>query len=461
MNRKENKTHIRFLVLLFPILIIAGLWFLMLRYEGGKPTFHFAAFPERCGATGELSIEVSDSKSGLRRIWVGLISNGKEKILFEKNYESKWLLSGSSTNTESVSVNIEPKIMDISDGSAVLQLKAWDYSWRRWWHGNQTILEKNMVIDTRPPRIELITQTHNVRQGGCGLVIYKLSEECPEQGVMVGDNFFPGQGGYFQDSQVYLCFFALNHLQGRGTQMKVKALDAAGNLATSGIPNYIRNKAFNEDKILLSDAFLNSKIPELASGGVSEGASPLEKFLFVNRTLREQNELKFKNMGERTEHTLFWRSAFGCLPRAETRARFADLRHYYYNEKVVDEQRHLGVDLASNAHSEVPAANNGKVVFCEDIGIYGNTVVIDHGFGLFSLYSHLSSISVTQGDGISAGQTIGYTGTTGLAGGDHLHFGMLLHNTFVDPIEWWDKEWIRNNITGKLDSAAERFPRTE
>jgi murein DD-endopeptidase MepM/ murein hydrolase activator NlpD len=397
----------------------------------------------------------------LRWIWVGLITNGKEKVLFEKNYEPAWLLSGSSVKTEPIRVSIEPKKLDIPDGPAVLQLKAWDYSWRRWWHGNQTILEKNIVIDTKPPGIELITQTHNVRQGGCSLVIYRLSEECPEQGVMVGDNFFPGQGGYFQDSQVYLCFFALNHLQGRGTQMRIRASDAAGNMAASGVPNYIRNKIFREDKIQLSDGFLNSKIPELAAGAVAEGASSLEKFLFVNRTLREQNEQKFKDMGARTERTLYWRGAFGCLPRAETRARFADLRHYYYHDKVVDEQRHLGVDLASNAHSEVPAANNGKVAFCGDNGIYGNTVVIDHGFGLFSLYSHLSSISVAQGDGVAAGQTIGYTGTTGLAGGDHLHFGMLLHNTFVDPIEWWDKVWIRNNITGKLDSAAERFPRTE
>jgi murein DD-endopeptidase MepM/ murein hydrolase activator NlpD len=461
LNHKENRTGSWFLVPLVLVLFIAGLWFLVLRYEGGKPEFHFTAFPEKFGATTGLSVEVSDSKSGLRRIWVGLITNGKEKVLIEKNYESRWLLSGSSVKMEQFGVNIDPKKLDIPDGPAVLQLKAWDYSWRRWWHGNQTILEKNIIIDTRPPAIEIITQTHNVRQGGCGLVIYRLSEACPEHGVMVGDNFFPGHGGYFQDAQVYLSFFALNHLQGRGTLMKVRAVDGAGNTASSGFPNYIRNKVFKEDKIDLSDDFLNTKIPELAAGAVADGASSLEKFLFVNRNLREKNELQAKGVGAKTESTLLWRGAFGCLPRAETRATFADLRHYYYNGKAVDQQRHLGIDLASNAHSEVPAANNGKIAFCGIIGIYGNTVIIDHGFGLFSIYAHLSNISVAEGDWVATGQGIGNTGTTGLAGGDHLHFGMLLHNTLVDPIEWWDKEWIRNNITGKLDSAAERFVRTE
>jgi hypothetical protein len=445
----------------FLLLILAGLWFLVLRYEGGKPIFQFTAFPEKFGATGELLFEASDAKSGLKRVWVGLIANGREKVLIEKEYESGGLLSGSSVKTESFKITIQPKMLEVPDGPAVLQLKASDYSWRRWWHGNQTILEKNIVFDTKAPGIELITQTHNVRQGGSGLVIYRLSENCPEHGIMVGDNFFPGHGGYFQDSQVYLSFFALNHLQGRGTQLKVRAVDDAGNAATSGFPHYIRNKVFKEDKIELPDTFLDATIPELASGGIAETASSLDKFLFVNRHVREENELKIKEIGTKTEGRLLWQDTFGCLPRAQTRATFADLRHYLYKGTEVDQQRHLGVDLASTAHSEVPASNNGKIAFCGNIGIYGHTVMIDHGFGIFSIYSHLSHIGVAEGERVAKGQTIGKTGTTGLAGGDHLHFGMLLHNTLIDPIEWWDKEWIRNNIAGKLASAAERFVRTE
>lgn len=203
---KENRIGNRVLILPLLLLIVAGIWFLVLRYEGGKPEFRFTSFSERFGATSEFSVEVSDSKSGLRRVSVGLITNGKEKVLVEKEYASGGLISSGSIKTEPFKIVIQPRTLDIPDGPAVLQLKASDYSWRRWWHGNQTILEKNIVFDTRPPGIELITQTHNIRQGGSGLVIYRLSENCPEHGVMVGDNFFPGHGGYFQDAQVYLSF---------------------------------------------------------------------------------------------------------------------------------------------------------------------------------------------------------------------------------------------------------------
>jgi len=100
------------------------------------------------------------------------------------------------------------------------------------------------------------------------------------------------------------------------------------------------------------------------------------------------------------------------------------------------------MDIASTRRAEVKAANNGKVVFGDYLGIYGNMVLLDHGQGVFSLYSHLSQINVTVGDSVKGGGVIGLTGTTGMAGGDHLHFSMLVHGTFVTPKEWWDKHWI-------------------
>jgi len=138
------------------------------------------------------------------------------------------------------------------------------------------------------------------------------------------------------------------------------------------------------------------------------------------------------------------------LPNSARKASFADHRSYKYNGRVIDQQVHLGIDLASVAHSPVPAANSGKVVFTGDLGIYGKIVVIDHGFGLFSSYSHLSAFEVKQGQVVRKGDVVGRTGSTGLAGGDHLHFGMLVHNTIVEPVEWWDAAWIKNNISGKI-----------
>ena len=116
----------------------------------------------------------------------------------------------------------------------------------------------------------------------------------------------------------------------------------------------------------------------------------------------------------------------------------------------MDEQTHMGVDLASLANSEVQTANQGRVIFAGDLGIYGLTVVLDHGQGVASIYSHLSKIDVRLDQMVPKGQSIGVTGQTGLAGGDHLHFGIMINGHFVNPIEWWDPHWIQDNVSKKL-----------
>ena len=132
---------------------------------------------------------------------------------------------------------------------------------------------------------------------------------------------------------------------------------------------------------------------------------------------------------------------------------FADRRTYYYGGREVDRQTHLGFDLASVSHADVPASNGGLVVLAGYFGIYGNTVVVDHGYGLMSLYAHLSSIDVAKGDRVERGTRLGQSGATGLAGGDHLHFSFLLHGVPVRPIEWWDGHWIEDRLKRKLGNS--------
>jgi murein DD-endopeptidase MepM/ murein hydrolase activator NlpD len=150
-----------------------------------------------------------------------------------------------------------------------------------------------------------------------------------------------------------------------------------------------------------------------------------------------------------------WEGQFIRLENAAPKGSFAQFRNYYYHGKVVDQQTHLGVDLSSLPHSSVPAANRGKVVYADDLGIYGQCIIIDHGLGLQTLYGHLSRIGVKVGDDVQKGQIIASTGDTGLAGGDHLHFGVLVSGEQVNPIEWWDPSWINNNVTSKLQTARE------
>jgi len=124
---------------------------------------------------------------------------------------------------------------------------------------------------------------------------------------------------------------------------------------------------------------------------------------------------------------------------------------------VVDQEYHLGYDLAVTRRYPVEAANDGVVVFAGDLGIYGNAVIIDHGYGINTLYGHMSSIDVSVGDTIKKKQIIGRTGETGLAAGDHLHYGVYIYGVPVRPVEWWDEKWINDNILNKIEEAKAEF----
>ncbi|MBD3840162.1 MAG: M23 family metallopeptidase, partial [Epsilonproteobacteria bacterium] len=79
-------------------------------------------------------------------------------------------------------------------------------------------------------------------------------------------------------------------------------------------------------------------------------------------------------------------------------------------------------------------------------GIYGNMPMIDHGLGLYTLYGHCSSIAVKNGDIVKKGDIIAKSGMTGLALGDHLHFGVLVQGVEVRPEEWMDQHWLNDNV---------------
>ena len=177
---------------------------------------------------------------------------------------------------------------------------------------------------------------------------------------------------------------------------------------------------------------------------------PIDLFLKVNSDLRDKNDALLEQLGRQTAAEPLWHGAFLRLPNAAPRAGFADARDYYYQGRKVDHQTHLGVDLASLQAAPVPAANDGVVVETGFIGIFGNAVLLDHGMGLQTLYSHLSQIDVKKGDSLKKGQILGRTGATGMAGGDHLHFGVLVSGLPVNPVEWWDQHWINDNFLAKI-----------
>jgi len=455
LKAKKKSITLRLIVLGCCCVVLAAGWLLLKRLEGEKPAIVIELASGHLNLSQTISVTVSDANSGLRKVWIGIVKDKKEVVLLDKNFPATDFSGGGKIHKATFKIKIEPKEIGLTDGKAILRMVVRDFSWRKWWHGNRTYIEKDVTIDTKPPQIDLLTRVHNLSQGGSGLVIFRISEPCIAQGVYAGEKFFPGHAGYFKDPKIIIAFFALNYKQGPDTEVFVKVTDYAGNSGRTGFPHYFKRKTFKKDVIKISDRFLNWKLPEFDVETPLDSKTPLaDKFLKVNRDIRKDNYRQLAKLLVKTDNIIYWDGPFGRLPKSARRAGFADHRKYKYKGPVIDKQVHLGIDLASVAHSPVPASNKGKVVFADSLGIYGKTVVLDHGFGLFSMYAHLSAVNVSEGQIVAKDKIIGRTGSTGMAGGDHLHYAMLVHDTFVNPVEWWDAAWIKNNITAKIEAVS-------
>lgn len=329
----------------------------------------------------------------------------------------------------------------------------------------------NIQVRLEPPRVAVVSTHHYVNHGGSEMVVYRATPSDVRSGVRVGDieyQGFPasGTGANGTDPSLHVAFFALLHDQDLHTPIVVFAKDDAGNETKANFIDNVFEKPFKRSTIELQDTFLEHAMeiiehaPEL--GMARPSADLLPTFLKINGDLRRANTSQIEKIVlSGTSPSRLWSGPFVQLGNSKVESAFADHRAYVYKGNEVDQQMHLGFDLAVTTRVAVVAANAGKVLNASWLGIYGNCVIIDHGMGVASLYGHLSSFDVKQGDVVTKGQTIGRSGMTGLAGGDHLHFTLLVNGRMVNPVEWWDPHWIEDRVERKLravEAASTRVP---
>jgi murein DD-endopeptidase MepM/ murein hydrolase activator NlpD len=309
-----------------------------------------------------------------------------------------------------------------------------------------------VTVKSTPPRITAGIAQHYIQQGGSDAIAFQVSEDAAESGVRVGSREFrawalPGGG-----PGARFALFALPHDAKPDTEPSLFARDVAGNEATATFACKLLPRKFRSRRVDLTDDFMKKVTGEILSQtkSIAPAGGLLQDFLAINRTLRQENNLRLADLSDKTQPRFLWSKPFRQLGGSQVEAEFADRRVYVYKGEKVDEQDHLGFDLAVTANVAVAAANDGQVVYAGYLGIYGNCVVIDHGYGLQSAYGHLSAIGVKAGDSVRQDQEIGRSGSTGLAGGDHLHFSMQVDGVQVNPVEWWDGRWIRDRIAAKF-----------
>lgn len=310
--------------------------------------------------------------------------------------------------------------------------------------------EHEVTVVSRPPTVSADSDQHYLYLGMADLATFNVSGTWTEAGVRVGDQKYRawpmpgGKPGFFS-----LYAFAWN--MPAGTVPVVYASNGTGSDATGPLVVEFPKKEqpkYTVHDLQISDQFMQKVVNELDPNGAGDAVS---RFVKINNEMRRANNKTLSDLRLKTADSFLWSQPFQRQSRSQTEASFADTRNYIYNGKKIDQQVHLGYDLAATQHVGVEASNDGRVVYAAPLGIYGNCVVVDHGYGLQTIYGHLSQISVHEGDMVKRGQVMGTSGQTGMAGGDHIHFSMQLDGVQIDPKEWWDPHWIKDHVAKRVD----------
>lgn len=438
-----------FLLFLLLVIISAGALGALILFESEKPLAELQKELHYIGKNSSIPIRVSDQKNGIRSITVSIVQNGQAKELYTKEFQRTTWFYGAGPSEADAVIEFDSKKANMKDGKADIVVNVRDFSLNGMFAGNLTETRFPIIIDTKLPKISIEHTQRYILPGGSGIVVYGLHEPVTNHGVEVNDHFFKGYPLANRDD-LYISYIGLKWDTEKINNSKVTATDMAGNEGKAVFSMILKKVKYKKDRINVGDGFLNAKIPEFEEHYPEMQGSMLDKYVFTNNEVRKRNAKSIKEICTTPSPDQLWLDHFLRMPGA-SKAGYADYRTYYYQAKPIDNQVHLGMDIASTANVDIKAANRGKVVYAEYLGIYGNTVILDHGQGLFSLYSHLSRIDTNLDEIVDQGAVIARSGATGMAGGDHLHFSMLIDGIFVTPVEWWDQHWIDVNIKDMLN----------
>ncbi len=425
--------------LLLAVLVIVALAIGLVLFRAATPAVDLPNAPTVLGQATPVTVHVRD-EHGVRKATAFVEQNGTLYRVWEMNQASN---APESTWNFTAGIKTTPQLRD---GKARLIVEATSNDMR----GKTQHVARDVNIVSQPPTVSVDSDKHYLYQGMADLATFSVSGGWTQAGVRVGDQTFrawPMPGG--KSGLFSLFAFAWNMPQ--GTIPVVFAGNGTGNDVTSPISFEFPKKEqpkYTVHELQVSEAFMQKVVGELDPNGSGDVVA---RFVKINSEMRKSNnktlaDLKYKS----ADHFLFSQT-FTRQSHSSAEATFADLRNYIYQGKKIDQQVHLGYDLAVTQHVGVEASNDGKVVYAAPLGIYGNCVVVDHGYGLQTIYGHMSHIDVHEGDMVKRGQVMGQSGMTGMAGGDHIHFAMQLDGVQIDPKEWWDPHWIQDHVARRVE----------
>jgi murein DD-endopeptidase MepM/ murein hydrolase activator NlpD len=427
------------LVLVLVVLAVLAVQFAVSTHS----TLAFDPQPASIGTATRITVRIANLH-GIRHAVAWMEQDSAIFPLTEKNQPAKRFVFGRApAPPQNVTFNAgKEKAPTLKEGKARIVFEAQSNDFR----AATDRISTDVTVILRPPSVVSDGFQHYINQGGSELAILTPGGSWTEAGVRVGDRHFrsfPFPG----DPARRFALFAYSWNTPTATAPVVYAKNAVGTEASAPLWFKAFPKKFRMRNLEIDDQFLEKVVNDIDPGGSGD---LLTRFLKINGEMRRENDKTLSDLRFKTAEKFLWNQSFVQLANSKVESAFADVRSYMYKGKRVDQQTHLGFDLSTTLHHPVVAANSGRVVWAQRLGIYGNCIVVDHGYGLQSIYGHLSEFEVKEGDMVARGQEIGRSGSTGLAGGDHLHFSMQVDGMQVNPIEWWDEHWIKDHMRIRL-----------
>jgi murein DD-endopeptidase MepM/ murein hydrolase activator NlpD len=445
-------------MLVVAVVTIGGILALLAQERvGAPPAITVESERPAISKANTIHITAEEPVRGLSGLLIELEQDGKIVPLGDEHHTPRpfWAFWGPFVARRDVDVAVGTEYQDwLKEGDVTIQVTATRAS--TWFESPPpVVVMKHFPVRLRPPSLAKLSTFVYVAQGGSEAVVYNAGPTAVQHGVRAGQWFFPGfplPGGKSGD---YFSLFSVPYDMTDPEKVRLVASDEVGNTAEVPIIEKFFPRPVTTETIEVSDTFLARVVPAILSNTpeIKDAGNPLQNYLAINGELRKKNAMTLIELSKSSAQQFLWTKTFLQMPNTKVMSAFADRRTYMYQGKAVDQQDHLGFDLASTKQAPIPAANDGVVVLARYFGIYGNAVVLDHGYGVMSLYGHLSSLEVKEGQKVTRGDSLGRSGETGLAGGDHLHFTMLLHGLPVSPVEWWDSHWIEDRLKEKLAAA--------
>jgi murein DD-endopeptidase MepM/ murein hydrolase activator NlpD len=425
----------KILIVIVALVVVLPIWLLG---SSATPAIDSQTPVTVLGQATPISVHVHD-KHGVRGIAAFVEQNGMQYRVAESAERSK---AADRTWNFTAGTSTTPQLQD-GKASLIVEARSNDFM------GKTARWEQPVTVVTHPPMVSVDSDQHYLYQGMADLATLNVSGNFTAAGVRVGDQTFrawpmpDGKPGMFS-----LFAFAWN--VPKSTIPVVFASNGAGNDVTSPITVQFPKReqpVYTVHDMKLDDRFIQKVVGELDPNGSGDMVA---RFIKINNEMRRANNKTLSDLRLKTADHFLWSQPFQRQPHAKNEATFADVRNYIYSGKKIDQQVHLGYDLAVTQNVGVEASNDGKVVYAAPLGIYGNCIVVDHGYGLQTIYGHLSRIDVHEGDTVKRGQVMGLSGMTGMAGGDHIHFAMQLDGVQIDPKEWWDPHWIKDHVARRV-----------